>query len=355
MVFIKTLSEPFRYVSISGSGSLCVTTEPATCFFSDAFHKEFRAPAPIYTVLQAKAYIAPDNTFTPDPAAASKVYVVWGPGDFFVLFYTEVSRYWKICGEEVQLTDDPTEATVFVRENFVFQGVDIDKCYEELLVHGVTILPGIVSSEVVDKMISKLDLPSENGEQIRRGDLLARDPIFGEALLHPIVRMILHVYLHPRSKIATWSSNTLYHETSLHEKPNQTESFLWHVDYPYHDMQAPWQVAPMSAQVLWCLDEFRVDNGGTNFIRGAHMAQTFPTPKTIVGHPVQTLTAPKGSIVITHGGWWHKQGVNTTSTMRTCLLGTYVQPWIRAKDDMVGQVNALPDDHPVKTALQDII
>lgn len=50
----------------------------------------------------------------------------------------------------------------------------------------------------------------------------------------------------------------------------------------------------------------------------------------------------KGSVIIAHGAWWHSQGVNRTSTPRTCLLATFVPKWIVSKDDLVAQFYKMP-------------
>jgi ectoine hydroxylase-related dioxygenase (phytanoyl-CoA dioxygenase family) len=302
----------------------------------------------LFTVLTSRVYIASDNSLTNDPLSASNVLVIYRSETSFIVHYPNVGKYWCVTDGELTLIDDLNNATPFRTEDCFVQGVNIDKAYNELQSNGYTILEKIVDDQVVNQMLSKLDLPKESDHQIRRGDLIRRDKLFGEALLHPLIAFILKLYLHPNSKCATWSSNTLY------PTMDTTDRYDWHVDYPYHDMQAPWQKAPLSAQVLWCLDEFRVDNGGTHYIRGGHSMQTFPNTDNMMGMRSDILTAPKGSIVIAHGAWWHSQGINHSKESRTCLLGTFVQPWIKPKDNMLEQVNTSGDEK-LKGELLEII
>lgn len=345
MVFLKTQNDGL-YVSIN-SGGLSLTSSNGTCFFATHVSHTYYN---MYTIHGSRLYLQADNTLTPDPSAAARVCIVYGPGNFFVVYFLKTYNYWYVDNGNLTFTDDPVLATVFVSENFTLQGVDIDNCMNELASKGYTVIPNVLPDADVNMLKEELELPEYNGSQIRRGDLLRRNPMFGQLLLHPLVRTILAGYLHPRSKCATWSSNTLYPvDTSI------PETYDWHVDFPYHDMQAPWPTEPLSAQVLWCLDEFRVDNGGTHIIPGSHTKHTFPTPQNIQGKQQFTLCAPQGSIVIAHGAWWHSQGTNRSTKSRTCLLGTFVQPWIRAKDNMSDQVGSLAEDHPFKKELWDIV
>ena len=275
---------------------------------------------------------------------AAMLKIIHGPNNVFVIM-DKTRKYWFAnANGNLTFIDDHMEATVFVAEH-----CEIDTYLQDLNIKGYTILKNLVDADVCDKMKQTLDLPSElslDEIQVRRGDLLKRDPIFASALLHSEVLEVLRHYLHPHMKCATWSSNTLY--------PNHhsSEDYHWHVDYPYHDMTAPWSITPMSAQVVWCLDDFQQDNGATHIIEGGHRQGTFPTSTNIQNMKRTTLIAPKGSIVIAHGAWWHSQGINKTTKTRTCLLGTFVQPWIKPKDNMH---EMLPKDFPQTKELEDII
>lgn len=339
MVFIKTLNN--LYVSIDQQNMrLTLTQQSSTCLLID--------DSRLFTVLTSRIYIASDNTITNDPLSVDSISIIYRSETTFIVHYPNVGKYWCVANGELTLIDDSNDATVFTTEDCFVQGVNIDKVYNELQLNGYTILSRNVEDSIVNQMLSKLDLPEDSDHQIRRGDLIRRDRLFGEALLHPLITFILKFYLHPNSKCATWSSNTLY------PTKDTPDRYDWHVDYPYHDMEAPWQKKPLSAQVLWCLDEFRIDNGGTHYIRGGHLRQTFPNINNMIGMSSEILTAPKGSIVIAHGAWWHSQGINRSKESRTCLLGTFVQPWIKSKDNMMEQVNNL-EDEKLKSELLKII
>lgn len=307
----------------------------------------------LHTLVPSPRMYVGYKCMTVDPFAAAPLRVV-PQGNGYIFQYTNTQEYWKVTVDfALELTPHVAEAASFYAENWVEEGVDIDTHLHNIHNHGYTIIPNLITSHVVDQLVSKLQLPEmlEAGEiQKRYGELLEKDEAFGAALTHPLLVTIIRMYLHPKAKCATWSSNTLYPR----QAPIQ-ETYDWHVDYPYHDMQAPWQAEPLSTQVLWCLDDFKPENGGTLIIPGSHQARTFPTPQGVANKHVEVLTASKGSVVISHGGWWHSQGINRTQERRSCLLGTFVQPWIQPKDDMSKQYHALPDTHPHKAALKDVL
>ena len=100
----------------------------------------------------------------------------------------------------------------------------------------------------------------------------------------------------------------------------------------------------LGVQVLWLLDEFRADNGGTMFLPGSHVADGCPSGITPGGSEVPPAAMvfgsppePAGTVLIAHSAWWHRQTNNTTSTSRAALLGNYTPGWVVAKDGMERQ------------------
>lgn len=251
--------------------------------------------------------------------------------------------------ESLEYTSDSNEAGKFMMnnagiiqvgaylltpENVIFNNIDLTAHALNIESKGFTVLENHVDDATVKNIKTKMNLPETSEHQVRNGKLLELDPIFGAMLKDHTVISIVRMLLENEVKCATWSSNTLYTENADTYKPH------WHVDYPYHDIPSScWSDIPMSAQVLWLLDDFTVENGGTHIVPGSHMFRAFPSDKNMHDKHIEIVQYPKGSVVISHGAWWHSQGCNTTKESRTCLLGTYVQKWLASKDDMKSQYN----------------
>jgi ectoine hydroxylase-related dioxygenase (phytanoyl-CoA dioxygenase family) len=122
--------------------------------------------------------------------------------------------------------------------------------------------------------------------------------------------------------------------------PNASKSGLgWHVDYPYHDIPmdrwpVPLPAYPLGVQVLWLLDDFREDNGGTMFLPGSHLKpqSTSGGFEDIAGQCI--LNEPAGTVLIAHSAWHHRQTTNVSADSRTALLGNYTPMFVTPKDSM---------------------
>lgn len=279
-----------------------------------------------------------DLDFTKDTPSKAVFIVHDHVNGNFILQSERSKQYLALVDERrFDWTADPSRASWFRKKDIVINGVNITLHYQNLDQQGYTVLEKFVKVDTVDAIKSKLDLPAFGSphDQIRRSDLLKRGSVFGALITNEIILSIVSLYMNGNFKCATWSSNTLYKTTSV-----ENLKYNWHVDYPYHDIPVefwPVQHQPLSAQCVWMLDDFTVENGATLTIPHSHTFCTHPTLKNTKTCMPHKLIYPKGSVVISHGAWWHSQGINKTDVPRTCLLSTYVRRWIKQKDDMKTQ------------------
>lgn len=175
-----------------------------------------------------------------------------------------------------------------------------------------------------------------NGYQVRVPDLAVHDALFSDLLVHPSILFLVRAYLGNSARAATWSSNTLL--------PHMDHPVLgWHADYPYHDIEdGAWPDTPLGLQVLWMLDEFRKDNGGTMFFPGSHLNMNPPIFEEF-SEPEgsDVISAPAGSVLVAHSAWWHRQTANTSPRARHALLACYTRGYVVPKADMQGQYLAI--------------
>ena len=203
-----------------------------------------------------------------------------------------------------------------------------DNHLKNLRLRGYTIVENVLNDEQIEYIKSRLD-----DKHKRCGDLIERG--LGEVLVMEPVWSLVWEFLNGDMACATWSSNTV-------GKSLKSEAH-WHVDYPYHDVRAPFPSGdfPLSCQTLWMLDDFTVENGATVVIPCSHrVMKTHPTAEDVDVLEKKELVGWRGSVAVFHGGLWHREGVNTTDCTRSCLLGTFVKRWIKPKNVLVAPANA---------------
>jgi ectoine hydroxylase-related dioxygenase (phytanoyl-CoA dioxygenase family) len=83
-----------------------------------------------------------------------------------------------------------------------------------------------------------------------------------------------------------------------------------HVDRP-HDEQGTTLVG-----FLWMIDEFRRDNGATQFVPGSH--RRAPDATRVV------VTGPRGTLVVYDGAVWHGYTRNHSNAPRRSLQGAFI-------------------------------
>ncbi len=84
-----------------------------------------------------------------------------------------------------------------------------------------------------------------------------------------------------------------------------------HADWPLGDVPQPYPPWPMLLQTMWMLTEFTEENGGTRLVPGSHTSLRPPTEED-AEHEIPVV-GPAGSVLIWHGGLWHRNGANTTT------------------------------------------
>lgn len=90
---------------------------------------------------------------------------------------------------------------------------------------------------------------------------------------------------------------------------------------------------PLNANSLWLLDDFTEDNGATIVLPGSHLLLKHPQPEDQNRADLVKIIAPKGSVVVTNGVLWHKNGHNQTTQERVVLLGTFCQTFMKPHED----------------------
>jgi hypothetical protein len=163
-------------------------------------------------------------------------------------------------------------------------------------------------------------------------NLINKGTVFHELLLSPQIDLWMNRIFdrdtsHRKYFLSSFQANILY--------PGATAQIL-HTDTPVPDPIPPY---PLKANTIWLLDDLTDDNGATEVIPGSHLRgrrpSRNPTPDDL--SEITKVTAPKGSLLVTHGALWHRSGSNKSAARRRVLLGSFCASYLReisSEEDM---------------------
>ena len=165
----------------------------------------------------------------------------------------------------------------------------------------------------------------------RISNLFSLDSRMVDFFKEPTLRYLLdRIYINYH--LTTFSSNTL--------RNTDNDERFFHVDYPYHNLTAPYPDEILGIQVICALDDFTIENGATMYLPGSHKMHEFPTNEKIQIESIKHITVPKGHIIFFRGDIWHSQGRNITDSPRVALLANFSPLNIPAKDTIVEYVTS---------------
>lgn len=102
-----------------------------------------------------------------------------------------------------------------------------------------------------------------------------------------------------------------------------------HTDQQY--VKEPW-AWPATINVVWLLDDFTEENGGTRIVPGTHQIGVAPFSDAV---PTVSATAPAGSVLCIDGRVWHGTGRNiTASCRRRAIFAYYCVPFLRQQENV---------------------
>ncbi len=104
----------------------------------------------------------------------------------------------------------------------------------------------------------------------------------------------------------------------------------WHRDLAYQHYTSS---RPLAINALFCLDEFRPDNGATLAIPGSHKIEEFPSDEMVNAAAIQ-VQAPAGSFILLDCMTYHTGGVNHSPAPRRAVNHVYTIPLIKQQIDM---------------------
>ncbi len=91
--------------------------------------------------------------------------------------------------------------------------------------------------------------------------------------------------------------------------------------------------------VIWCLTDFRADNGATRLAPGSHRLPTREIPRDAPPPGETIVEAPRGSVAVFNIATWHGQSEHRGTEPRVALITPWRRSWVRAEADLSRMVS----------------
>ncbi len=99
----------------------------------------------------------------------------------------------------------------------------------------------------------------------------------------------------------------------------------WHRELQYQHFTSS---RPLAVQTLICVDKFDPQTGGTFFIPGSHLHESFPSDQYVKKHEYQIVANP-GDAIIFNALTYHRAGINRSVGVRRAINNLYTLPIIQ--------------------------
>jgi ectoine hydroxylase-related dioxygenase (phytanoyl-CoA dioxygenase family) len=99
----------------------------------------------------------------------------------------------------------------------------------------------------------------------------------------------------------------------------------WHRDLPYQHFVSS---RPLAISVLWCLDEFNKETGGTWMLPASHKTERAPSEDYVAAHAVPVV-ANAGDVLAFDSMLFHRAGNNKSGRLRRGLNHVYALPFLK--------------------------
>jgi ectoine hydroxylase-related dioxygenase (phytanoyl-CoA dioxygenase family) len=218
-----------------------------------------------------------------------------------------------------------------IKEHTVL-GSGLERHVEEIRIAGYTVLNGVLDSGLTQSLAGRLDnvyktqldeiggaanLKAINDENIVRLPL-AYDEAFLEAATNPIILSLARLLLGDYYIL-------LMQNGVINPAGNQTYQAAWHRDLNYQHFTSS---RPLAVSVLFCLDDFSDETGGTRVLPGTHKVEAFPSEQFLEAHEIG-MSARAGSALVFDAMVFHRGGHNKSGHARRALNHVYGLPFLK--------------------------
>lgn len=109
----------------------------------------------------------------------------------------------------------------------------------------------------------------------------------------------------------------------------------WHRDLPYQHFVSS---KPLSANALYCVDDFTIENGATAVIPASHKSEAFPSKDFINNHAIQ-IEARAGDIIVMDSMVFHGGCKNNSDKERRGINHVYSIPFFKQQINIPNNIS----------------
>jgi ectoine hydroxylase-related dioxygenase (phytanoyl-CoA dioxygenase family) len=200
---------------------------------------------------------------------------------------------------------------------------------------GAVVVSNVAEHDVIDAIVSELRAPLDNddmdaasvfdGNRTLRTSygMLGSAPSAAKLVDHDLVIEVANDILLPHC-----SSYNIGSMTAIEILPGESAQALHRDDSLYPIDNAGMELL---IGVMWALDDFTIENGGTRVVPGSHrFLRSWHLPDV---SDWESAEMPKGSVLFYMGSTWHGGGANQSDGSRLGLINTYSLGWLRQESN----------------------
>lgn len=203
----------------------------------------------------------------------------------------------------------------------------------ELIMNGWTVIEDVSSPEFNERFRETILRLSSNGGGSNM--LLAKDPVFAEAILNPNLLAMAEFSV---------GRGFLISQVAASVRPKGTGALGLHADHNW--LPAPFPQHNMLLTACWACDEFTKENGSTRLIPGSHTLRRHPRTEEIAkGEGAIAVECPPGSVAMWDGNIWHGNWARETDGERVVCHITYTRLMMRPVEDYTVHADELIEEH----------
>ena len=201
----------------------------------------------------------------------------------------------------------------------------------ELAMNGWTVVRDAASNEFNDRFRKTILGINEKGSNM----LLAKDPIFAEAIMNPKLMAMAEFSV---------GRGFLISQVAASVRAKGSDQLGLHADNNW--LPAPFPAHNMLLTGCWACDEFTKENGSTRLIPGSHTLRRHPRPDEIAaGNGAIAVECPPGSVAMWDGNIWHGNWPRKTDGERVVCHITYTRLMMRPVEDYSAHADDLIERH----------
>ena len=201
----------------------------------------------------------------------------------------------------------------------------------ELAMNGWTVVRDAASKEFNDRFRKTILGINEKGSNM----LLAKDPIFAEAIMNPKLMAMAEFSV---------GRGFLISQVAASVRAKGSDQLGLHADNNW--LPAPFPAHNMLLTGCWACDEFTKENGSTRLIPGSHTLRRHPRPDEIAaGNGAIAVECPPGSVAMWDGNIWHGNWPRKTDGERVVCHITYTRLMMRPVEDYSAHADDLIERH----------